>query len=263
MEVLAGRRLWHNDGMPTEIPQPLIKAFRNAQNICVLTGAGISKESGIPTFREAQTGLWEKYDPAELATPEAFKDNPKLVWEWYQWRRELCAKAKPNGGHLALAEMQQRCPAFTLITQNVDGLHARAGSTNIIELHGNITRSKCFDTGEPCLDVPTDSGEFPPRHPQTGGLLWPDVVWFNEQLPPDSLKLALNTAHQCDLFLSIGTSTLVYPEAALPFQALDNGATVIEINPEPTQLTPLATYSLHSSASEALRALLVATSDEA
>lgn len=244
--------------MPIEISQPLTQALQQVRNICVLTGAGISAESGIPTFREAQTGMWEKFDAEELATPEAFKKNPKLVWDWYQWRRELCRNAEPNLGHNSLVALQDHCSSFTLVTQNVDGLHQRAGSTAVIELHGNIMRSKCFDTGQHCPEPLPQDGQCPPRHPQTGGMLRPDVVWFNEHLPPDNLQAAVKAAHDCDIFLSIGTSSLVYPAAALPFEALNSGAIVVEINPTPTQLSTMATHCLRAPAGEALPALLKA-----
>ena len=160
----------------------LIETLRSARYVVVLTGAGVSAESNIPTFREAQTGLWSKYSPEELATPQAFQRNPKLVWEWYAWRRELVAQATPNPGHLALAELEQRVPKFSLITQNVDGLHRRTGSRNVIELHGNINRTKCFDEGD-IIDSWPPTAELPPRCPRCGGYLRPDVVWFGETLP--------------------------------------------------------------------------------
>lgn len=159
-----------------EIPPPLLDALCNAQHIAVLTGAGVSAESGVPTFRDAQTGLWSKFNPQELATREAFARNPKLVWEWYAHRRELVARAQPNAGHYALAQLEKRAKKFTLITQNVDGLHERAGSKNIIELHGNIFRAKCFREDTRAANwFPTD--EIPPRCARGGLCLRPDVVW--------------------------------------------------------------------------------------
>ncbi len=239
------------------IPPKLIETLRSVLNVVILTGAGISAESNIPTFRDAQTGLWAKYSPAELATPQAFRRNPKLVWEWYAWRRELVAQAKPNPGHLALAELERRVPKFTLITQNVDGLHQRAGSRNVIELHGNINRTKCFEEGViveswPPLD------DIPPRCPRCGGHLRPDVVWFGEALPPQALAAAFEAAEACDLFLSIGTSGLVQPAASLPFTALHGGAVVVEVNPDDTPLTPYAAYVLQGSAGQILPELLQA-----
>src|SRR6058998_2382350 len=157
----------------------LVAALRGARFIAVLTGAGISAESGLATFRDAQTGLWARFDPRELATSSAFARNPKLVWDWYAWRREHVAAARPNAGHLALAELEQRVPEFALITQNVDGLHQRAGSRNPIELHGNITRTKCFEEDK-IVNEWQESRDVPPRCPSCGGRLRPDVVWFGE-----------------------------------------------------------------------------------
>ena len=166
------------------VPSALIDALRRARQVAVLTGSGISAESGVPTFRDAQTGLWEKFRPEELATTEAFRRNPRLVWEWYAWRRELVAGAQPNGGHLALAELERRLPRFTLLTQNVDGLHQRAGSRNVIELHGNITRTKCFDENV-VVDRWTDTGEVPPRCPRCGGQAISCACPYEEETAPD------------------------------------------------------------------------------
>ena len=243
----------------------LIESLHQARHITVLTGAGISAESGVPTFRDAQTGLWAKYDPQELATPQAFRRNPRLVWEWYAWRRELVSKAEPNPGHLALAgleryltEYARRTPlhvsSFTLITQNVDGLHQRAGSQNVIELHGNIHRTKCFDEGVIVDSWPPSDDVLPPC-PYCGGYLRPDVVWFGETLPPQALAAAFAAAQTCDIFFSVGTSALVHPAASLPFEALKQGAIVVEINPDETPLTGRATYVLRGPAGQILPAL--------
>lgn len=221
----------------------LIAALRSARRVVALTGAGVSAESGVPTFRDAQTGLWANFKPEELATPEAFRRNPKLVWEWYAWRRERIHAVQPNPGHCALAELERRIPEFTLITQNVDGLHQRAGNTRVIELHGNITRVKCFREGT-LISEWRDDGEVPPRCPRCGDYLRPDVVWFNESLPAGAFETAETAARECDVFLSIGTSSVVYPAAMLPEVALNSRATVIEINPDETPLTNLATFSL-------------------
>ncbi len=239
------------------IPPDLIEALRKANHIAVLTGAGISAESGVPTFREAQTGLWARYDPQELASPTAFQNNPKLVWEWYAWRRELVAKAKPNPAHFALVEMERHVPQFTLITQNVDGLHNQAGSQSIIELHGNISRIKCFDNNHK-IDSWEATNELPPRCPQCGSMLRPDVVWFGESLPYAALQTAVSAATRCDLFFSIGTSSLVQPAASLPFTALDNRKPVIEINPHTTPITAYMTYVMTGPAGEILPKLVAA-----
>ena len=212
----------------------------------------------MPTFREAQTGLWERYNPRELATPEAYERDPKLVWEWYSWRRELVEKAYPNPGHEALAELERDLIGdFVLITQNVDGLHRRAGSQQVLELHGNVMRSRCLVeeiVAEPCSD---DRG-IPPSCPGCGAFLRPDVVWFGEALPAGLLEEATRAARGCDLFISAGTSGLVHPAASLPFEALRSGAVLVEVNPNNTSLTRYADYALRSLAGEALPKLVEA-----
>ena len=233
----------------------LTNAVKRARRVVVLTGAGVSAESGVPTFRDAQTGLWADFKPEELATPQAFRRNPKLVWEWYAWRRVKVHSVEPNAGHHALAELEARVPEFTLITQNVDGLHQRAGSKNVIELHGNITRVKCFREGTIVREW-RDDGEVPPRCPHCGDYLRPDVVWFNESLPEGAFETAETKSREGDLFLSIGTSSVVYPAAMLPEIALNSGATVIEINPEETPLTHLMTHSVRGQAGVVLPELL-------
>jgi NAD-dependent deacetylase len=233
----------------------LIAVLRAAQRVAVLTGAGISAESGVPTFRDAQTGLWSRFKPEELATPEAFRRNPKLVWQWYAARRARVATVAPNPGHQALAAWERRVPEFLLATQNVDGLHQRAGSRRVVELHGNLTRTKCFEENVE-VEQWTDTGEEPPRCPRCGGWLRPDVVWFNEMLPPDAFETALAAAQHCQVFFSIGTSTLVYPAASLPQEALAAGAAVVEVNPQQTPLTRCATHFLQGPAGQVLPALL-------
>jgi len=239
------------------IPAGLIQKLVTAKSVTVLTGAGVSAESGVPTFRDAQTGLWAKYRPEELATPRAFRRNPRLVWEWYKWRRKLVADAKPNPAHLALVEMESFFPQFHLITQNVDGLHQRAGSRRVIELHGNITRTKCFEEGT-IVSRWNETGDVPPKCPNCGGLLRPDVVWFEEAMPVTEMELAARASTTCDIFLSIGTSTVVYPAAALPSQALRSGATVVEINPQPTPFTAQAHFALAGAAGVVLPELVKA-----
>ena len=220
----------------------------------VLTGSGISAESGVPTFRDAQTGLWATYDPQELATPEAFARDPELVWKWYAWRRELVESAKPNAGHATLVELERSVPAFSLVTQNVDGLHQEAGSENVVELHGNIRRSRC--SAEGVILEPGQTDEIPPPCPNCGAPLRPDVVWFGEALPTDQLQAASGAARSCDRFLSVGTSGLVYPAASLPYEALENEATVVEVNPERTPLSARAGFSLLGDAGQVLPALV-------
>jgi NAD-dependent deacetylase len=230
----------------------------HAQRVAVLTGAGISAESGIPTFRDATTGLWAKFDPMQLASEEGFRADPPLVWRWYAWRRGLVANAQPNAGHYALASAQSRFDSFELITQNVDGLHARAGSAPI-ELHGSIMRTVClakcgFVEGDP-KRLP--AGE-PPRCPGCGDWLRPDVVWFGEMLDTATMQQAEEAAARCDVMLVIGTSGLVYPAAGLPAQALHNGAKVIIVNPQASELDGLATVVVRGPAAVELPRLFAA-----
>ena len=243
------------DGAP--VPSQLLQRLAAAKSVTVLTGAGVSAESGVPTFREARTGLWAKFNPEELATPQAFRRNPRLVWEWYQWRRKLVAEAKPNAAHLALAEMEGLFPRFQLITQNVDGLHQRAGSRRVIELHGNIMRTKCFEEGT-IVSTWKDTGDVPPKCPACGGWLRPDVVWFEEAMPEAEMQQAATASATCDLFFSIGTSAVVYPAAGLPVEALRSGAALVEINPRPTPLTAQAHFALAGAAGVVLPRLLKA-----
>jgi NAD-dependent deacetylase len=249
-----------NQNPPThsdEPPAALVESLRGAERVAVLTGAGISAESGVPTFRDAQTGLWAHYDPEELATPQAFRRDPRLVWQWYAWRRELVSGAAPNAGHYALAELAGHVPAFTLITQNVDGLHQQAGSRQVVELHGNIHRTKCFADGR-VVDAWPATDRIPPPCPHCGALLRPDVVWFGENLPLEALQTAVSAAESCDLFLSVGTSALVHPAASLPLLARRHGATVAEINLEPTPLTAEVDVAWHGPAGRLLPALIQA-----
>ncbi len=225
------------------IPPALVDHLRAAHSIVVLTGAGVSAESGVPTFRDAQTGLWVKYRPEDLATPEAFLRNPSLVWDWYGWRKKLVRDVQPNPGHYALVEIENRAAVFTLVTQNVDGLHQCAGSRKVLELHGNLQRTKCFDCGD-VVATSDDIETEPPRCPRCGGLLRPDVVWFGELLPSDLLLQSMQAARECDTFFSVGTSALVQPAASLALFALENGAVVVEVNTQDTPLTVQASFSL-------------------
>jgi NAD-dependent deacetylase len=237
------------------IPGELAQQLARASRVTVLTGAGVSAESGVPTFRDAQTGLWAKYRPEELATPSAFRRNPRLVWEWYEWRRKLVADAQPNPAHFALAEMERLFLQFHLITQNVDGLHQRAASRNVIELHGNITRTRCFDEGT-IVSSWKETGDVPPKCPNCGGLLRPDVVWFEEPLPDTEMNLAIRASTSCEVFLSVGTSTVVHPAASLPFEAVRRGATVVEINPQRTPFSARAHFTLAGAAGVVLPELI-------
>lgn len=244
-----------------EIPVQLLQDLRTAKRITILTGAGISAESGIPTFREAQTGLWARYDPQELATPQAFRRNPRLVWRWYEWRRSLASSAEPNAGHRAIARMQTLVPQLALITQNVDGLHQETGSINVIELHGNLRRNKCFENDHivpPGREVLAADLQGPPRCPQCDSLLRPDVVWFGEALDRDAIEAAYRAAQRCDVFFSIGTSALVHPAATLPYIAMDSGAVTVEINPAKTPLSTDVDYVLRHGAGHVLSRLVQA-----
>jgi NAD-dependent deacetylase len=240
-----------------EFSPNLISVLRAARHMAILTGAGMSAESGIPTFRDAQVGLWAQYRPEDLATPEAFERNPKLVWDWYAWRGEIVRGARPNPGHYALAEMQQHVSAFSLITQNVDGFHQLAGSVDVIELHGNILRAKC-SREDRVVEQWAAGEETPPRCPRCGAHLRPDVVWFGEMLPPAALEAAAQAASTCDVFFSIGTSGLVEPAASLARVALQRGAKVVEVNPTITPLTPRTTFVLQGRSGEILPALVKA-----
>ena len=226
----------------------------DAKSIAVLTGAGISAESGLPTFR-GPGGLWRNFRPEQLATPEAFHRDPQLVWEWYDWRRSVHAKCEPNAGHRALVQLEQRASNFILITQNVDSLHERAGSRGIIHLHGSLWRVRCMvcPKEEENTQVPLDP--LPPRC-ACGGMMRPDVVWFGEALPQAAIEKAMQAAYSADVFLVAGTSSVVYPAAALPHVAKQHGARVIEVNLEATELSSVADISLRGKCGEILPQLL-------
>lgn len=240
---------------PLDFPDPLLQAIRSAHTIIALTGAGISAESGIPTFRQTQTGLWEKYRAEDLATPEAFERNPRLVWEWYAWRRDLILNARPNPGHLALVEFENHISNFNLITQNVDNLHRTAGNQKVIEFHGNIFRTKCSFENI-LVDSWIDTGEVPPRCPKCRNFLRPDVVWFGEAIPTKALSLAYQLVNDCQVFISIGTSAMVEPAASLSWIAHQHGSILVEINLEPTPLTNLADFAFKGHSGEILPELV-------
>jgi NAD-dependent deacetylase len=236
------------------IPPAAADALRDARFIAVLTGAGVSAESGVPTFRDAQTGLWAKFDPMQLATEEAFRANPKMVWDWYAFRRDMIAKVEPNAGHRALASFAQRHPGrMTLITQNVDGLHQRAGSADVLALHGNIFEDKWLDTPKACCNPEATVAGNPPYCDGCGNMLRPNVVWFGEPLPFEMLGAAQEAVRACELMLVIGTSGVVYPAAGLARMAASK---VAIINPEPTELDDAADAVLRGKASQLLPQLL-------
>jgi len=233
-----------------EISQ-LIDILCQTKQIVVLTGAGISAESGIPTFR-GEEGLWKQYRAEELATPIAFIKDPKLVWEWYDWRRGIIASKKPNAGHKILRRWEKIFPNFILITQNIDGLHQKAGSKNILELHGNIWKVRCTEerTITENHDIPLE--EIPPHCPDCGALLRPHVVWFGESLSSSVLHKAFQVSSSCEIIFSIGTSAVVQPAASLPLAAAEANAKIVEINPDPTPLTSYADFSFRGKAGEIL-----------
>lgn len=240
-----------------DFPSDLIRLLRKVERLAVLTGAGVSQESGLRTFRDAQTGLWAQYKPEDLASPQAFARSPKLVWDWYAWRREAVKGVRPNPGHYALVEMESKVPDFTLITQNVDGLHRFAGSKNVLELHGNIQRVRCADCGT-FAETWADDGEAVPVCERCGGLLRPDVVWFGEALPRAGLESAVQAARSCQVFFSIGTSGVVQPAASLAYAARNNGSILVEVNAESTPLTPKADFVFQGKSGEILPLLVKA-----
>ncbi|MBN2371370.1 MAG: NAD-dependent deacylase [Vicinamibacteria bacterium] len=228
--------------------------LREARRVIVLTGAGVSAESDVPTFR-GPGGLWRRYRSEELATPEAFARDPRLVWEWYAWRRDRIASVAPNAAHRAIAALDRRFPDFLLATQNVDGLHEVAGSRRMVELHGSLWRMRCLRCGAIKDDRRSPLPRLPPQC-ACGGVLRPDVVWFGEALPEEALKSAFDAAGAADLALVVGTSSLVYPAASIPRLARKAGAFVIEINTEPTPLTPTADVFLRGPATKWLPPLI-------
>lgn len=229
--------------------------FQFEAPIVVLTGAGISAESGVPTFR-GEGGLWRNFRPEELATPQAFKRDPKLVWEWYTWRRELVSKCEPNAAHRTLVEMEVvvtaamsgDAQAFTLITQNVDGLHEAAGSQNVVTLHGSLWSMRCVREGRRFEDRRLKMGNYLLRCPNCDAPLRPDVVWFGEMLDETVLQKAYEASERARTMIVIGTSALVHPAASLPITAKRNGARLIEVNPEETPLSPYVDETLRGPA---------------
>lgn len=232
-----------------EVFQNTVQWLGNARRVVVFTGAGVSAESGIPTFRDQLTGLWAKFDPAQLATPSAFRNKPGLVWGWYEWRRDLVAKTGPNPAHAAIAALAQHVPELVVVTQNVDDLHERAGSENVIHLHGSLQHARCFACARPyelaeCASSGLSGGYVePPRCTHCNGKIRPGVVWFGEELPQPELRTAFKSAQNADLLLSVGTSAMVYPAARIPEIAREHGAHVVHINTEPVDTTDATTLT--------------------
>ncbi|WP_409266457.1 SIR2 family NAD-dependent protein deacylase [Massilia sp. BHUDP2] len=249
--------------METDFDPGLLAALREARKLMVLTGAGMSAESGIPTFRDALTGLWRQFDAASLATPDAFRRDPALVWGWYEWRRMKALSARPNAGHVAIARLASRVEHLSLFTQNVDDLHERAGSHDVQHLHGSLHHPRCADCARPfslpaAAPVEPEGGRrmAPPSCPACGGPVRPGVVWFNEALPEDVLARAFDACASCDLLIVVGTSGTVYPVAQLPEVARRAGSRVVQVNPTASELDRLCTWNLRGSAAQVLPALL-------
>lgn len=234
--------------------EEVVEFLAGAGRVAVLTGAGISAESGVPTFR-GKDGLWKQYKAETLATPEAFERDPKLVWEWYDWRRGLIAPVEPNAGHRVIAGWESLFGEMAVITQNVDGLHAKAGSQNVVELHGNIWKLRCTREGtvEEVRDNPLP--HIPPVCPNCGSLFRPHIVWFGESLDPVVLDRAYDLSQSCQVMFVIGTSAVVHPAASLPYAAARAGAKIVEVNLEPTSLTPHANFFFPGRAGEILPVL--------
>ena len=241
--------------MTENVPTAIADLARDARRVVVLSGAGMSAESGVPTFRDAQTGLWSMVDAASLATPQAWAADPDLVWAWYQWRCALVQRAQPNAGHRALATWAQRV-GMQIVTQNVDDLHERAGSSVAAHLHGSLFAPRCADCEQPAAQVepPTEPVQrTPPPHCEVcGGPVRPGVVWFGENLPAEPWEQALAAVADADLLLVVGTSGVVYPAAGLPAIARRSGVTTVEINPEMTDLTTTVDHSWRVTAATGL-----------
>jgi len=246
-----------------ELLREAARRLAAARLLVVFTGAGISKESGISTFRDKEEGLWARYDPMQLATLEGYLSDPPLVWEWYEHRFGMVADAEPNPGHTAIAELERLVPHLVIVTQNIDGLHQRAGSTDVIELHGSMHRYKCLSerhTGFTRADF-AGRPEKPPRCPQCGDLLRPEVVWFGEALPESEISRAFLLGQTCDVMLVVGTSGVVQPAASVPLLASRSGACVIDVNPERDELAVVADIFLRGPGGEVLPRLAAAVKE--
>lgn len=238
------------------IPRIWLETIRNAQRIVVLTGAGISAESGIPTFRDLETGLWQNVDHEQVASLRGFQQNPSLVWRWHAELAQKISQTQPNPAHYALAALEERVPQLDILTQNIDGLHQRAGSKRVVELHGSLAHVKCSQDGLPVESW--DSQEQPPRCPRCGAYLRHDVVWFGEMLASDRLEFAYNAIDQCDLLFAIGTSGQVEPAASFPIRAFERGAHVVIINLDVETSVSLQVAKFNAPAGKFLPALFKA-----
>jgi NAD-dependent deacetylase len=241
--------------MPLTLPESVVERLRRAQRVVALTGGGIAAESHVPTFRDAHTGEWAAYDVSELATQQAYVRNPRLVWEWYDYRRRTAEALEPSPAHYALVDMEQFYPAFTLITQSIDGLHWRAGSRDLVELNGCLRRARCFEAGH-ILSSWEEVGEVPPRCPHCGSMLRPDVVFFGEGLPEWELRRARKAVEQCEVFLTVGTVGAIEPVASFPFVAKRFGALTIAIEPDDSVYSLMADFVIPLPPGAVLRELL-------
>ncbi|GAB1419932.1 NAD-dependent deacylase [Anaerolineales bacterium] len=249
--------------MPSSIYDKCARLIKDARHVVITTGAGVSQESGIPTFRDALDGLWERYDPTELATPAAFEKNPKLVWDCYQYRRQLIHQSQPNAGHFAISALQAQHPDLVIITQNIDSLHELAGSKGLIHLHGSIDEYRCSANCQGRqvlidLDSLPDKTASPPKCPNCGQYVRPNIVWFGESLQENKIHTAYDASAACNLMIVIGTSGQVQPAASLPMLAKQAGAKLIEINPQPTPINALADIIISERSGHAMPAIVEA-----
>jgi NAD-dependent deacetylase len=258
--------------MDSVVPADAAALLGRAERVVVFTGAGISAESGVPTFRDDLTGLWARFDAERLATPEAFHADPDLVWGWYEWRRARVRRVEPNAGHAAVAALGALVPDSAVVTQNVDDLHERAGSRGVVHLHGSLFAPRCAAAAAHPATLPDPAGDAdaergrripPPRCARCGALVRPGVVWFGESLPEAALAAAVEAAARCDVLVTVGTSGVVYPAAEIPRIAARCGAAVIQVNPQPTPLDRLCAVNLRGSAAEVLPALVAAAREVA
>ena len=241
--------------MPLTLPENVLRRLKAARRVVVLTGGGLAAESGVPSFRDSLVGKWAEYDVSELATPQAFIRNPRLVWEWYDFRRRGADSAQPSPAHYALVDLEQHYPTFTLVTQAIDSLHWRAGSRDLVELNGSLRRSRCYEAGHIAQSWDED-GEIPPHCAHCGSPLRPDVVLFGEGLPHAELRKAQHSVEQCELFIAVGAVGAIEPVASFPFVAKRFGAFVMSIAPEESIYSLMADYVIAATPSDVLQDLV-------